>query len=380
MMILRRGLPLCCFLFLCSACATHVPPPEIVEAPPPPPVAAPPAAPPKAADLVEDGQPIDLDSERYQALFAELRTKHGFSDEGLAAIFSGVTIKKRVLELMDMQWEAKPYYQYYPRFITLGVISKGKKLLQQHREVLDRIEAEIGVEREIVVAIWGIETQFGNHEGAFNLFQTLNTMFDAYPRRSKFYRQQLIEFLLLCRENGVDPLNVMGSYGGAFGQTQFIPSSFRAYAVDFDGDGRRDVWQSVPDVLASIANYLQKSGWSLGAPVYWELGLELRDERLTEAYKVGRRGLVPWQEVQQAQGIALVPPPGNKPLTIVGLELEDGGMRYVAGYPNFQAITKWNNSNRYAMAVTELAEKFREPLPGQLPAGMPPEGGEQGGL
>ena len=358
MRIFRCGLPLLCFLCLISGCAT-LPAPE-PEAPPV--VAPPPVVPPKAADLVEDGQPIDLASERYQALFVELRSKHGFSDEELTALFTGVAIKKRVLELMDMQWEAKPYYQYYPRFITLGVISKGKKLIRQHREVLDRIEAEIGVEREIVVAIWGIETQFGNHEGGFYLFQTLNTLFDAYPRRSKFYRQQLVEFLLLCRENGVDPLKVTGSYGGAFGQTQFIPSSFRAYAVDFDGDGRRDVWQSVPDVLASIANYLKKSGWTLGAPVYWELGQELRDERLMEAYKAGRKGLVPWRLVEEAQGITLAQPPADKPLTIVGLELEGGGMRYVAGYPNFQAITKWNNSNRYAMAVSELAEMFREPL------------------
>ncbi|HSR36991.1 MAG TPA: lytic murein transglycosylase [Desulfurivibrionaceae bacterium] len=375
----RCGLPLLGIMVLCSACATHVPSAP-VEAPSAPPVVVtpPPPAPPKAADLVVDGQPIDLDSERYQALFAELRTKHGFSEEELRAVFAGATIKRRVLELMDMQWEAKPYYQYYPRFITPGVISKGKKLIQEHRAVLDRIEAEIGVEREIVVAIWGIETQFGNHEGAFFLFQTLNTLFDAYPRRSKFYRQELIEFLLLCRENGVDPLKVTGSYGGAFGQTQFIPSSFRSYAVDFDGDGRRDVWKSVPDVLASIANYLKRSGWVLGAPVYWELGEELRDDRLTEAYKAGRKGMVPWKVVQEAQGIALAKPPGGKAVTIVGLEREDGGMRYVAGYPNFQAITKWNNSNRYAMAVSELAEKFRGTV--APPTSVPVAGSEGEGL
>ncbi|MEW6595538.1 MAG: lytic murein transglycosylase [Thermodesulfobacteriota bacterium] len=363
MSVSRYFLLLLCLLMSLAGCATHLPPAPETEVPPVAAPAPPPAAPPKAADLVEDGQPIDLASERYQALFAELRTRHGFSEEQLAAVFAGVTIKKRVLELMDMQWEAKPYHEYFPRFITLGMISKGRKLLAQHREILDRVEAEIGVEREIVVAIWGIETQFGNHEGAFNLFQTLNTMFDAYPRRSKFYRQQLVEFLLLCRENGVEPRQVMGSYGGAFGQTQFIPSSFRAYAVDFDNDGKRDVWNSVPDVLASIANYLKKSGWTLGAPVYWELGEALQDERLTEAYKTGRKGVLPWQVVQEAQGVALPSPPGDRPLTIVGLEREDGGMRYVAGYPNFQAITKWNNSNRYAMAVTELAERFREALP-----------------
>lgn len=313
---------------------------------------------PKAADLVEDGQLIDLLSPRYKGLFKELRLKHNFSQKELDQIFKGVTVKKRVLELMDTQWEAKPYHEYYPRFITRKAIRKGRKLLRQHKSLLDKIEKDIGVEREIVMAIWGIESQFGLHKGAFKMFRTLNTMFDAYPRRRDFYRKQLIAYLLLCRENNVDPLSVTGSYGGAFGQTQFIPSSFREYAVDFDGDGRRDVWNSTPDVLASIANYLHKFNWSFGAPIYWELGNKLKKAKLEEAYKKGRKGLVPWQVVKKIQGVDMQPSPGNKGVTIVGLELENGGMRYVAGYPNFQAITKWNNSNRYAMAVTELAKSF----------------------
>ncbi|MDG4475879.1 lytic murein transglycosylase [Thiovibrio frasassiensis] len=313
-----------------------------------------------AAELVEDGQAIDLSTPRYQELMQELVKQHGFSQEELDRIFAGVTIKKRVLELMDTQWEARPYFDYFPRFITPKIIQEGKRLLVEHRALLDRIEQEIGVEREVVVAIWGIESKFGDHKGAFSMFQTLNTMFDAYPRRSKFYRGQLIEYLLLCRENGVDPLAITGSYGGAFGQTQFIPSSFRLYAVDFDGDGRRDVWESVPDVLASIANYLHTFGWTFQAPIYREIGNTLNGEKLEKAYAKGRKGFVSCKEVKKIQGIDLPRSPENKDLTIVGLELQDGGMRYVAAYPNFQAITKWNNSNRYAMAVVELAEKFKE--------------------
>ncbi|MDH4331503.1 MAG: lytic murein transglycosylase [Desulfobulbaceae bacterium] len=315
---------------------------------------------PLAAELVEDGQAIDLSAPRYQELMQELVVRHGFSREELDRIFSGVTIKKRVLELMDTQWEAKPYCDYFPRFITPQIIEQGRRLLGEHREVLDRIEKELGVEREIVVAIWGVESKFGEHKGAFSMFQTLNTMFDAYPRRSKFYREQLIEYLLLCRENGVDPLAVTGSYGGAFGQTQFIPSSFRLYAVDFDGDGRRDVWESVPDVLASIANYLHRFGWTFKAPVYREIGKKLKGEKLEKAYAQGRKGFVSRAEVKKIQNVDLPLSPGNQDLTIVGLELRDDTLRYVAGYPNFQAITKWNNSNRYAMVIAELAEKMRE--------------------
>lgn len=315
---------------------------------------------PLAADLVEDGQKIDTSSERYLSLFKELRQRHSFSDQELASLFGGVTIKKRVLELMDKQYEARPYFKYYPLFISDAVVAEGVAQLKENRQLLDRIEREIGVEREIVVAIWGIESRFGQHKGAFSMFQTLNTMFDAYPRRSDFYRKQLIQYLVLCKENAVDPLAVTGSYGGAFGQTQFIPSSFREYAVDFDKDGRRDVWESIPDILASIANYLHRFHWTFKTPVYCEIGSSLKSETLQKAYEAGRKGLVSLAAVKAAQRVEMPSSPDDAPLTIVGLELDDaGGMRYVAGYPNFQAITKWNNSNRYAMAVTELAEKLR---------------------
>jgi membrane-bound lytic murein transglycosylase B len=185
-------------------------------------------------------------------------------------------------------------------------------------------------------------------------------MFDAYPRRSNFYREQLINFLLLCRENDIDPLSVKGSYGGAFGQTQFIPSSFREYAVDFDNDNRRDVWASVPDILASIANYLHRYKWTFGAPLYEDIGRELKHKKLEDAYRKGRKGLLPWREVMTTQRVEMPPLPDDGVVSIVGLEQKDGTMRYLAGYPNFRAITKWNNSNRYAMAVIELADRFRD--------------------
>jgi len=315
---------------------------------------------PLAADLVTDGQPISLDSERYRMLFGELHSKYGFNKDELEKTFAGITIQKRVLELMDKQWESRPWYEYYPRFITTRNILEGRKQLHRYQELLDKIEKELGVEREIIVAIWGIESRFGQNKGDFNLFRTLNTMFDAYPRRSEFYRTQLIDLLLLCRDNNVDPRAITGSYGGAFGQTQFIPSSFQEYAVDFDHDGHRDVWSSVPDVLASIANYLHRYGWKFGAPIYVDIGTELHETKLVEIFKLGRKGLVGWQEVANSQKIELAPPPGNKELTIVGLEQREGGMRYLAGYPNLQAITKWNNSNRYAVAVAQLAEQFKE--------------------
>lgn len=320
------------------------------------------ADPPLAADRVKDGQPIDLKQEKYQILFRELIEKHQFSRAELEQIFKGVSIKRRVLVLMDTQWEAKPYYLYRPRFITRSVIRQAKKQLKHHRAILDRIETEIGVDREVIIAIWGIESRFGKNSGGFNVLQTLNTLFDAYPRRSDFFRQQLLEFLILCKEEAYDPRAIKGSYAGAFGQTQFIPSSFRTYAVSFDGDVRRDVFDSTSDVLASIASYLSAFHWTLDAPLYTEIGSRLKGEQVIKAYDLGRKGLLPYLTVQKEQALALPIPPENRKLTIVGLEVDPkkgGGMRYIAGYPNFQAITQWNHSNRYAMAVCELAEAIR---------------------
>lgn len=314
---------------------------------------------PKAADLVADGQLIDIQKDNYRKLFTELRENHNFSQTELDALFNGVAINKKVLELMDRQWEAKPYYEYWPLFITPTVIATGKRKLNEHKLLLDRIEAEIGVDREYVIAIWGIESRFGSNHGRYGVFQTLNTLFDAYPRRSAFFRQQLLHFLLLCRENQLDPLTVKGSYAGAFGQTQFIPSSFQEYAVSFDGDNRRDVFNSTEDILASIANYLHRFKWVLNAPVYAEIGHSLQSDKLVQANLKGRKALVDWREVETIQKITIPRPPQDSGLTIVGLEihpLEGGGFRYVAGYPNFQAITAWNNSSRYAMAVSELAD------------------------
>lgn len=317
------------------------------------------ADPPLAADLVQDGQTIDLQQEKYRRLFAELTQQHQFSASDLQAIFQGQTINQKVLVLMDKQWEAKPYYRYAPMFVTPENIRDGKEQLQRHKALLDRIEANFGVDREVVVAIWGVETRYGTRQGAYDALQTLNTLFDAYPRRSDFFRKQLIDFLLLCRESGRDPHGVMGSYAAAFGQTQFIPSSYREYAVSFDGDARRDVWNSVPDVLASIANYLKRCKWTLDAPVYQEIGFTLNDPLLAAAEQKGRKERVALELVRKAQQLVLPASPQDRPVTIVGLELEPGGpyeKRYVAGYPNFQAVTEWNHSNRYAMAVAELAE------------------------
>lgn len=321
------------------------------------------AATPLAADLVQDNQPINFRQQKFTDFFVELQDRHHFSGAQLRAIFSGLTIDRRVLVLMDRQGEAKPYYEYAPMFITNAIIQTGRAKLEEQRRVLDQIERRLGVNREVLVAIWGIETRYGTNQGSYDVLRTLTTLFDAYPRRAQFFRQELIHFLLLCRETGMDPRQIKGSYAGAFGQTQFMPSSFRKYALSFDADHKRDVWNSSADVLASIANYLKHFGWVLDAPVYAELGTRLNSPQLLATEQKGRRGRIAASDVARAQQRRLPPVPGGKGLSIVGLELPPGSgaeKRYVAGYPNFHAITEWNHSNRYAMAVSELAEALAQ--------------------
>ncbi len=317
---------------------------------------------PLAADLVTDGQPIDVAGTQYQDLFRELQEQYHFTKSQLQLLFADLHIDRKILQLMDRQGEVKPYYQYRSLFITPMVIAIGKQHLALYQLLFDRIEAKFKVDREVIVAIWAIETRFGANQGGFNLFQTLNTLYSAYPRRSPFYRNELINFLILCRDNDLDPLSIKGSYAGAFGQAQFMPSSFNKYAVAFDGDKHPDLIHSLPDIFASIANYLSSFGWIIDAPLYAELGRELRSEILVQTYNEGRKGRIDWRQLTSLQNVTLTPPPKDGQFSIIGLELapqEGGGMRFVAGYPNMQAINEYNHSSKYAMAVAEMAEAFK---------------------
>ncbi len=326
-------------------------------------IAHPAESPPRAADLVADGQPIDVTSVQYQDLFLELQEQHHFTKPHLLQLFRDLRIDRKVLQLMDRQGEAKPYYQYRSLFITPMTIAIGKQHLHIHQTLFDRIEAEFRVDREVIVAIWAIESKFGASQGGFNMFQTLNTLFAAYPRRSLFYRKELINFLTLCRENEFNPMTIKGSYAGAFGQAQFMPSSFNQYAVDFDGDQHPDLINSIPDIFASIANYLSKFGWILKTPMYAEIGRELRSEVIIQTYNDGRNGRINWSQLTTLQHVDLPRPPQDGSFSIIGVELapqEGGGMRFLAGYPNIQAINEYNHSSKYTMAVAELAEAFKD--------------------
>lgn len=316
-----------------------------------------------AVEQAETSRPIDLHAQRYRQLFRELTKKYNFKQKQLEQLFAGVTISDRALELMENQAQTPPLARYLKLLLAPALVIAARQQMVDHKALLDRIEHRFGVDRQYVIAIWAIESKFGKRPGQFNVFRTLNTFFAAYPRRSAFYRAQLIQFLLLCRENSLDPKTIKGSYAGAFGQTQFMPASYRQYAVSFDGDDRRDVFNSIPDILASIANYLKRFHWVLHAPVYVDIGRSLKSQLLRQAHLQGLHELVPWRRVADDQGIELPRPPDDKPLAILDMAISPllgGGSRYIAAYPNFRAITSWNNSIDYAMTVAMLAQTLSE--------------------
>lgn len=303
-------------------------------------------------------QLIDTSSDKYQILFTELTTKHGFQEVELNNIFSGLQKDMQVIDLMDNQQTTIPLLSYVSLLFTPAIVDAGRQKLIAHKTLLDTIEDTFGVDREFIIAIWAIETRFGQNQGKFKVFQSLNTLFDAYPRRSSFFRKELIHFLLLCKENNLPAQTVMGSYAGAFGQAQFMPSSFREYSVSFDGNDTVDIFNSVPDILASIANYLRRHHWMLDAPLYADLGNTLHSKTLSNMQKQGRKGRISRDQIATLQRIDLPEQPDDKPLSIIHFEitpLPGSPKHFLAIYPNFRALTAWNHSNRYAMAVTHLA-------------------------
>ena len=180
----------------------------------------------KAADLVRDDQPIDINTPKYHKLFTDLEAK-GFERNALEKLFSNLTINRKVLSLMDRQWgKPTPWYAYRPRFLTPLIIKQGKQYLRKFRPSFDRLEKDFGVNREVIVAIWAMETRFGQNTGDFNMFRSLNTLFAAYPRRSDFFRAELIDYLLLCQRNAFDPRIIEGSWQVPLGRpSSCLPAS-----------------------------------------------------------------------------------------------------------------------------------------------------------
>jgi membrane-bound lytic murein transglycosylase B len=300
-----------------------------------------------------------LDIEQYPELRQFIKTfseKYGYPDANLRAAFAQVRIRNEIVDTTERPREAQPYYEYRKQFLTDAHLQRGAQFWAQNAGALQRASKKYGVQPEFIVAILGVETQYGRNKGDYAVMDSLTTLWLHYPPRADFFKRELEEFLLLARELRAEPGSIKGSYAGAIGMPQFIPSSYRRYAVDGDGDGRRDLIKSADDVIASVANFLQVHGWTAGeAPVD---DVELRG---TLYFWIERLGAKPALTVSGLTQYGIVPrnavAPGRR-AALIAFEGEAGPF-YRLGYNNFYVITRYNRSKRYAMAVVELAEHLR---------------------
>ncbi len=288
----------------------------------------------------------------------EMQEKHGFDKDELSTLFSDVEVKKSILKAISRPAEkSKPWYEYRKIFITNKRIKGGVKFWQQHTEALAKAEQEYGVPAEIIVSILGVETRYGGNVGGYRVVDALSTLAFRYPPRSSFFRSELEHFLLLTREEKMSILEPVGSYAGAMGLGQFMPSSYRAYAVDFDGDGKRDIWTNPTDAIGSIANYMKHHGWVEGESIAHKTGL-IGDEP-TALIVQGSKPSISRQELEQS-GVSLDNIPDQSDLFALISLTQKRGEEYWLVEQNFYTITRYNHSRMYAMAVTQLAEAIHE--------------------
>lgn len=296
-------------------------------------------------------QPFAVWLEGVRQEARERGVSEGILDQALA----GVKPIPRIIELDRSQPEFKlKVDEYLSRVVTQGRIRYGRELLQRHAAILDEVAVQYGVQKRFIVALWGIETDFGRITGGFPVVDALATL--AYDgRRSAFFRKELMLALEILEQGHIRPNDMKGSWAGAMGQSQFMPSSFHNFAIDHDRDGDKDIWGSLPDVFGSIANYLSGSGWrddlTWGREVSIPAGF---DRALIESET--RKSLPEWQAmgVRRAGGGALPERPVEG--RIVEVTQRDGSSRFFLAYENFETILKWNRSTYFAIAVGTLAD------------------------
>lgn len=303
-------------------------------------------------------QAADYVGPNVDEFVAEMTRDYGFASEQLHELFAKAERKQAILDAISRPAErVKPWKEYRPIFLTDSRVAQGVDFWRENEAALARAESEYGVPAEIIVAIIGVETFYGRNTGSHRVIDALSTLGFDYPPRQPFFRQQLKEFLLLTREEQVDPLTLKGSYAGAMGLPQFMPSSFRAYAVDFDSDGHIDIWNNPTDAIGSAASYFKQHGWAAGEPVVARA--KVSGERAEEGLTVGLESQKNAGEMR-ALGWQFDKSVANETaVTAFRLEGADGD-EYWLGLPNFYVITRYNRSVMYAMAVHQLSQQLAE--------------------
>ncbi len=280
----------------------------------------------------------------------------GVSSEILDRAFRGVKPIPRVVKLDRSQPEFKlTFKQYLDRVVSEKTVWDGRRLYRDRRSLLEKIGARYGVEPQYIVALWGIETRYGRITGGYPVIAALATL--AYDgRRSAFFRKELLRALRILEEGHIAVENMDGSWAGAMGQVQFMPSSFVTYAVDYDGDGRRDIWDNVPDALASAANYLSRSGWKKNQGWGGRASLPSGFSK-AQVGAENRKTLKEWREL----GVTGEGVDGPQSLRAYLVQPNKSGGPFYLAYPNYRVILKWNRSNYFAIAVGKLADRIAAP-------------------
>ncbi len=339
------------------------------------------AAPPAASPPGYLGRP------EVSEFIDEMVADSGFDARSLGRFFSRVRYQQSVVNAMSTPVLAPPkWHEYAPRFLNAARIDAGVAFWRANAATLKRAQAEFKVPAEVVVAIIGVETYYGRNTGSYRVADALTTLTFDYPRRAAFFREQLKQFLLLAREQGVSPLEAKGSYAGAQGLPQFMPGSVRDYAVDYDGDGRIDLAHDVDDAIGSVANYLARHGWQPGDPVMEPANIE--DMRLAEvdaALDGGlseRRTMQSWQDQgvsgegfpglsRETPQVASHPPRTRRVAAVVEVDfpvaesvgvlmLEEATQpSYWIVFHNWYVLTRYNRSRLYASAVWQLAQELK---------------------
>lgn len=294
-------------------------------------------------------------SPQVQAFIDEMVVKHQFNREQLQQLFAKVEYQPRIIQLMQTPHEAKPWYIYKTTFVTEARAKAGVKFWKEHQQLLEQVEREYGIPASIIVAILGVETYYGPMQGNIRVLDSLATLAFNYPPRAPFFKSELEHFLIMIRDAKVNPEQFVGSYAGAFGKAQFMPSSYRHYAVAFHHTGFSDLVNSDADVIASIANYFKMNGWhvreAIAAPAKVSganyLALAGQDMKPT-------RTIAAWKQLGVTANLSL---PLSQPAALLKLQQQQG-VEYWLGLHNFYVLSRYNPRLNYAMAVYQLSLKI----------------------
>lgn len=297
--------------------------------------------------------------EELRGVIEQLEREKVYAPGELDTLFAQVARDENTLKAIARPAEGtKEWKDYRPIFMTEERVQKGLEFWRQYEAEIARAEQTYGVPGEMIVAILGVETKYGGNKGRSRVVDALASLGFDYPPRAPFFRKELREFLVLSKENGLDPLSTYGSYAGAMGYPQFMPSSWRRLAVDFNGDGKRDLINDPVDAIGSIANYFKANGWKTGEPVAARARIVNQDydsvlnkdlSTNSTLEEIAKKGLVPRDEGQYL---------AHAPASAIRLQGENGG-EFWLGFTNFYVITKYNRSVLYAMAAYQLSQELR---------------------